>query len=403
MPRRLANPNSSANQRWMPTDKTMTVLHLICSEGLYGAENMLVLLARKLKHRGWRAIIGAFRDSRDPHTEVVDLARAHGLETEIIPCRGRIDPRAVRFIRKIVAAQEVDVLHAHGYKTNLYGYAAVRWRTRRTSSRTAALVSTCHAWQGQHQRRMRIYAAIDRFMLQRFDRVAVVSEPLVQLLRSSGIEAARVRPIANAIEVERTVEAQPVLRAELGGINGPLVAMVARLAPEKGGDVLLQAVPQVLSEFPETTFAFVGEGPSRASWELLAAQLGINKRVVFTGGRRDMPEVYASLDLLVLPSFNEGMPMCLLEAMAAARPVVATPVGSVEKLVLPERTGWLVRPGNAQQLAKAIQAVLRNPALARRIGESARAHVRANFAPEAMTNQYIQLYEEALELRANRQ
>src|SRR5262249_9714984 len=105
----------------------MVVLHLISSEGFYGAESMVGILGRKLQRRGWRPIIGAFRDSRNPHLELAERAQAEGLETEIIPCRGRLDWRAVRHVRKVLANRGVDVLHAHGYKPNLYGCAAA-WR-----------------------------------------------------------------------------------------------------------------------------------------------------------------------------------------------------------------------------------------------------------------------------------
>lgn len=369
-------------------DETVSVLHLISSAGFYGAENMLVLLGRNLERRGCRSIIGVFSDSRSPHTEVAEQARAHGLETEMIPCNGRLDWNAVRHIRDILR-RGVDVLHAHGYKTNLYGYAAA-WRGR------VALVSTCHGLSP------RMYSSLDRFVLRRFDRVAAVADVLAEALKSSGVDPAKVSTISNGIELERFRDAKPELRAELGAAGRWVVGMVGRLAPEKGGDVMLRAALSVVAEFPDTTFVVVGEGPCRAEWESLSARLGLARNVVFTGMLRDMPEVYASLDAMVLPSLREGMPMCLLEAMAAARPVIATAVGSVNKLVMAGRTGLLVEPGDAAGLAHAILLLLRDPTRARELGENGRAHIAANFTPDAMTRQYLQLYEDALAQRARR-
>ena len=369
-------------------DETASVLHLISSAGFYGAENILVLLGRNLQRRGCRSIIGVFSDSRSPHAEVAEQARAQGLETEMIPCDGRLDWKAVRCIREILR-RGVDVLHAHGYKANVYGCAAA-WRGQ------VALVSTCHGLSP------RTYASLDRLVLRRFDRVAAVADVLTEALKSSGIDPAKVTTISNGIEPERFRDAKPKLRAELGGAGRSIVGMVGRLAPEKGGDVMLRAALSVVTEFPDTTFVVVGEGPRRAEWESLSALLGLARHVVFTGIRRDMPEVYASLDAIVLPSLREGMPMCLLEAMAAARPVVATAVGSVDKLVIAGRTGLLVEPGDASGLAQAIRLLLRDPARARELGENGRAHVAANFSLDAMTRQYLQLYDEALTLRARR-
>ena len=366
----------------------MRILHLISSSGYYGAENVLLLLARNLTSCGRKCVIGVFRDERDPHIEVAEHAKAHALETEIISCCGRADWNTVRQIRNIVHKRGFDVLHAHGYKTDLYAYAAAR-RSR------AALVSTCHAWQGT-EARMYAYAAIDRLVLRRFDRIAGVCDSISDTLTSWGVERSKVATIFNGIEVARFRNAKPEARASMRGTDRHLIGMIARLAPEKGGAILLQAAPSVLAAFPNTTFALIGGGPARREWEAMAARLGILDHVVFTGVRSDMPEVYASLDMVVLPSFNEGLPMCLLEAMAAGRPTIATPVGSVSKLVIPGRTGLLVPAGDVAGLAGAIAQLLRDPVKARRLGENARTHVTAFFSPERMARGYIRLYESAL-------
>jgi glycosyltransferase involved in cell wall biosynthesis len=372
----------------------MVVLHLICSEGFYGAESMVALLGRNLCHHGCRSIIGAFRDIRHAHLELAARAQAEGLETEIIPCEGRLDWRAVRHLRKFLARKRIDVLHAHGYKSNLYGYAAA-WRT------STAMVATCHGWLGQHLLRMRMYARLDRFVLRLFDRVVTVSDVLAEALSASGIESTRVKTIANGIDLERFRNARPVLREQFPS-TCRVIGVVGRLSPEKGGDVLLRAVPSVLAEFPEAIFLFVGGGPCQQLWASLAERLDIGRNVVFAGIWRNMPEVYASLDILVLPSFQEGSPMCVLEAMAAGRPVIATQVGSVNKLVLAGRTGLMVKAGDVSGLSSAILSLLREPECARQLAENAKAHVAEHFSADRMTRQYLNLYDEALQLRASR-
>lgn len=377
----------------LPGREQMTVLHLISSEGFYGAESMLVLLGRNLTRLGWRSIIGVFRDERSPHLEIIERTQAAGLPAQIIPCAGRVDWSAVRHIRSVADAAGIDVLHTHGYKTNLYGYSAVH-------GGRAVLVSTCHGLV-HDLLRLRAYAALDRLVLRRFDRVAAVSDALAGVLTSSGVEPAKVATISNGVDLERFRQASPRLREELARPGGPVVGLVGRLEPGKGGHVLLCAAVRVLAEFPDTTFVLVGGGPCRAQWESLAVRLGVARSVIFTGVRDDMPEIYASLDIMALPSFNEGMPMCLLEAMAAGCPVIATPVGSVDKLIRSGHTGLMVQPGDANGLAEAILLLLRSPARARALGENGRAHVAANFSPEAMAGQYSNLYQEALRERAS--
>ena len=141
---------------------------------------------------------------------------------------------------------------------------------------------------------------------------------------------------------------------------------------------------------------FVGEGPARAGWEAAALKLGIASKVVFAGRRDDMPAVYASLDIVVLPSFQEAMPMCLLEALATARPVVATAVGAVPKVIVPGVTGLLCEPGDARALSMSLLRLLRDPELGRTMGNHGRAHVARHFAAEVVGRSYIDLYQEAL-------
>src|SRR5437660_12478871 len=128
----------------------------------------------------------------------------------------------------------------------------------------------------------------------------------------------------------------------------------------------------------------------------MAARAGVAGNVVFTGVRDDMPGVHASFDILVLPSFDEAMPMCLLEGMAAAQPVIATRVGAVPELIIPGVTGYLLAPGDVNALSEAILRLLRDPNQARRLGEQGYDRAVRHFSSDEMARRYIRLYEEAL-------
>jgi glycosyltransferase involved in cell wall biosynthesis len=366
----------------------MTILQLISSEGYYGAESMLLALARTLPGLGCRSIVGVFRDARSHNGELETRAAQLGLQVEAVPCAGRWDRKAAGRVRELVQAHGVDVLHTHGYKADVYGYAAA-WPNR------VALVATCHNWPSRLPS-MRAYAAIDRMALRHFDRVATASGPVTDILMRWKVPAHKLKTIPNGVDMEPFREPAPSLRREFGGGSERLVGFVGRLVPDKGGALLLSAAEAVLAVFPNVKFVFAGDGPSRAEWEALAASLGIASQVVFAGRREDMPAVYASLDMVVLPSFKEAMPMCLLEAMAAAIPVVATAVGAIPKVIVPGVTGLLCEPGDANALSMAILRLLRDPELGRAMGRHGRAHVARNFAAEVVGRRYIGLYQEAL-------
>lgn len=371
----------------------MTILFLISSEGYYGVENMLVALALHLSRQGCRCVVGVFRDSRFPHTEVAERAVRKGLAVEIIACNGRCDWSAVVQIRSLLAKHDVDVLHPHGYKADLYALAAA-------SRNRVALLATSHNWPS-NLLSMRVYAGLDRLALRRFDKVIVVSDAVADVLRRWGVAAEKVALIPNGIDLDRFRSAVPKLRNEIG-VNRPLVGFVGRLVPEKGGALLMRAAKQVLAVYPNATFVLVGEGPAHQEWKALAGELGIGKQVVFAGVRDNMSEVYASFDMVVLPSLIEALPMCLLEAMAAGKPVIATRVGAVPRLVVDAQTGLLLEPADHNALATAIIRLLGNPDLACQLGQNGRAHVVQNFSAEAMAKNYIGMYEQVLISRGER-
>ena len=367
----------------------LTVLSLISSEGYFGAENMLLTLAGSLRDLGCSYIVGVLCDSRFNHIELAEEARRRRLKVEVVPCAGRCDWRAVNRIRALKHKHQADLLHTHGYKADFYARVA-------TWGEGFELVATCHNWPSKAWI-MRAYAALDRLVLRGFDGIVVISDTIGDLLRRSGVRHHKLRMIPNGIDTRRFRTAEPILGREIASFGEAMVGFVGRCVPDKGGAILLHAAEQVLRTFPLTKFVFVGDGPARAEWESLAERLGIRDRVVFTGVRNDMPEVYASLTLFVLPSLCEAMPMSVLEAMAAGRPVVATRVGSVTKLVVEGETGLLVEAGDVDGLAAAIVKMLRDPGQAGRMGLNARVRAESHFSARAMAMGYLDLYREVLQ------
>jgi glycosyltransferase involved in cell wall biosynthesis len=172
------------------------------------------------------------------------------------------------------------------------------------------------------------------------------------------------------------------------------------LAPEKGLNLFLKAAREVLNTRPETEFLIVGEGPQRPMLESQACELGIAHAVVFTGVLDDMPDVYASMDIFVLPSLNEGLPLALLEAMAAGKPVVATRVGGVPGLVISERTGLLVETQNVTALRDSMLRLIDDPQLRHELGEAGQRLVAERFSAEKMAGNYLRMYRDIISTRA---
>lgn len=351
---------------------------------------MLMGLARSLPAFGHQAVLGVFRNSRRLHTEIAEIAHREGLAVEVIPCDGRADWTAVRAIERCIDTHAIDVVHTHGYKADLYGYAGAK-------RRDVPLIATYHIDWPDRGVALRLYHVLDRVVVGRFGRVVAVSEAIATSLRRFGAPRRKITTIDNGIDLAPFEGAQPTLREELRGRRGKIVGLVGRLTPQKGADCFLHAARDVLADCPDTLFVLVGEGPQRQSLEAVVRRLDIADRVIFAGHRADMPGVYASLDVLVLPSINEGLPMTLIEAMASARPVVATPVGAVPKLITSERTGLLVNPGDACGLSAAIVRMLSDASLRERLGAQGKEWVTRHFSARAMARQYAEQYCELID------
>ncbi len=362
----------------------MKILHIISSGGMYGAEAVILNLSRALQQSGHTSILGVFNNTSNPNFELHEAATKEGIVSHLIPCSGQIDRSVAGKLRELVRETQPDVVHAHGYKADLYVYFALR-------RSGIPLTSTCHTWY-DNDLMVTLYGAADRWALRRYAAVIGVSDEVVQQLKQSGVRQERIHEIRNGIDL-RPFDGVPPSLSKGHAEKMPLVGLVGRLAREKGIDIFLHAAALVLQEEPGTHFVVVGDGPDRVELESLARALKVEERVKFLGRRDDMPGVYASLGVMVSASRQEGLPMALLEGMASRRALVATSVGEVPTLVEDDVTGVLVRPEDEAALAAAILALLRDPDRRERLASAARERVESEFSAARMSADYLAIYE----------
>ena len=363
----------------------MKVLHVISSGGMYGAEAVILNMSRMLAEQGHRSVVGAFSNSSNPNLQLHEAAAREGLESHLIACSGQVDRSTIAAIRGLAAETGADVVHAHGYKADIYSYLALR-------GRGVPLVSTCHTWY-DNDLMVTLYGRLDRMVLRGFERVVAVSDEVRQRLLKAGVRADRIRTVRNGIDLRPFDRAAPSLR----GDDPRLVAgLVGRLSWEKGVEIFLAAAARVLAEFPGVRFVVVGEGPDREKLELLLDELKIRGSAELLGRRDDMPAVYASLDLMVSSSRQEGLPMAILEGMASSLPLVASAVGEVPGVVEDGATGLLVPAEDAERLAEAILDLLRDGEKRRRFGAAGRRRIEQEYSAARMTADYLRIYGEAI-------
>ena len=206
----------------------------------------------------------------------------------------------------------------------------------------------------------------------------------------------KIYTIANGIDIDRFTGAEPAWFGPATSKPGKTIGIVARLDLQKGFEYLLEAFAGISSSHPETRLVIVGEGPDEPAIASMVDRLNLRSKTVFAGQRGDMANVYAACDIFVLPSLNEGLPMTVLEAMAAARPVIATNVGAIPTVVRNGETGLLVEPRDVAGLKAALGLLLDDPALSSRLASNGHDWVRRNFTSEGMAANYQRMYETVL-------
>ena len=365
---------------------TRLVAHVSDSPLFGGAEQSILQLLDGLDRSRWRC---ALLHHADAGPRRVDGARAAGAECYVSRPPGGLRELALmpRLVQQLRALRP-DVVHAH----LTLPYACRFTLIAAALARVPAVIATAQLFidlpSPRAVRRYRIVAAA-------VDRYIAVSQGVASRLRDVlGVPARKIRVVHNGVVLER-FEGPPdeQLRRELtGGGDCPVVLTLARLDPQKGHQFLLEAALQV----PGAVFVLAGDGPERHALELQAAACGLSNRIRFLGERVDVPELLATCDLLLLPSLYEGLPLAVLEGMAARKPVVATCIRGTDEAVVHGITGLLVPPFDANRLAEAIRTILGDPVMAHRLGENGRRRVTSHFSVAAMVQQVEAVYDDVL-------
>ena len=318
-------------------------------------------------------------------------------QVRIIPIdmSNRFDVRVIRKLIDIVRRNRVEIVHSQGGRADFFA--------RMTAKLTgipvviSTMATPVEGYDVGHLRKM-LYVCLDRITERFVDRFIVVSEALKHvMIAEHGIRPDKVVRVYNGIELDRydrDLYSGNGVRENLNiSQSVPLIGVISRLVCEKGLEFLVQAAPIVLDYVPDAKFLVVGEGPLEMELRNLAGRLELSERVLFTGFRSDIPEVLSALDVLVLPSLREGLPMILLEGMAMARPIVATNIEGISEVVEHGKTGILVPPEDSQALAKGIISLLRDKDRAQQIGQAARKRVEERFSVQTMVRETEAVYE----------
>src|SRR6266404_5118625 len=331
-----------------------TVLHTESSVGFGGQEMRIIAESRWLIAHGWPATIVG-----QPGARLLAEAERASVPTLAVRMRGAWDLAAVAALRRLIRAHDVGLVHTHSSVDAWVAGLAAR-------SLAIPVVRSRHVTIPIPRRRALVYRLADRV-------IAI----------GPGLDTARFHPNVSGAGV----------RAELG-LRGPAVGLVANIRGSKGHAYFLEAARVVLAERPDARFLIVGDGIGFDDVQRRVKEMGLEPRVVMTGFRRDVPEIMAALDVLVLPSLkSEAMSQVIPQALAVGTPVVGTTVGGTPELVRDGETGRLVPPADAAALAGAILDFLRDPERARALARRGQALVLTQHSMDAAMARTLAVYD----------
>jgi len=317
-----------------------------------------------------------------------DLARDPGIQHYRM--RRKYDLRVISPLVRLIRAGDYDIVHL--FPASLFVAAASRF-----APGPCYLFSEHSCYN--RRRRWRVFKLLDRVIYRQYAQVLAVTgevrEALIQWLPAI---TDKVRVLQNAVDPARfhfPEEQVERVRQELGlESRDRTVLFAGRLAPVKGLDVLLQAIASLSGGLPPTRFLIAGDGPQRRELEEFATRAGVRNKVSFLGVREDIPLLLRVADLVVLPSRWEGLPMILLEAMAARTPVLATAVGGIPQLVEQGIHGWLVSPGDPAALAEGLVTLITSSELREKLSEAAFRKVCEHYSLEGAMKKLVSIYRE---------
>jgi glycosyltransferase involved in cell wall biosynthesis len=364
------------------------VMQLGSPTGLYGAERWILALLRHLDVRVVDSVVAAIRDAPSLSAPLCGEAKARGFRAVTIDAFGRVNASAVGQLRRYLRGECIHVLHTHGYKTDMIGLLATRGLSCR-------LVSTPHGWSTQAGLKLRAYEAADRAIFPFFDAVVPLSDTLYEELAKSPRIRRKLSLIRNGIDISE-IDSVTTTAVDLQAFKAEgefVVGYIGQLIARKGLDVALKAFSRL--SLKRKKMIIVGDGPQREELAVLAHSLGIASDVRFIGFRSDRLEFLRGFDVFVLASRLEGIPRCLMEAMAAGIPVIASDIPGCTDLIEHGQTGLLFELNSVESLLNNLLDA-RSPEIAKRLATNGRRHILENYSAAAMSRQYEKIYDRLL-------
>ncbi len=370
--------------------KRINVLQFICPSGFYGAEMWVLALSSHLDKKLVNCSLAVTHESQDQNLELFDRFMALGLNAYKIPMLGRFDVRSIPRLVKLIKKQKIDIMHTHGYKSDILGLITGRIAGIK-------IISTPHGFENAKNFKLQMFIKIGCFALRFYDKIVPLSPDLRQNCLDLKVSPAKIKMIINGvdlteIEAERSKKHIPFFSDK----KEKIIGYVGQMAYRKNIDAMLSAFDLLYRETQDIRLVLVGDGALRAQLEERAKKLSSYHKIDFLGFRNDRLRIVKEMDIFCMTSSLEGIPRCIMEAMAMGTPVVAFNIPGIDKLVLNGKTGLLADFDDVDGLKENFKQLLDDKLLSTEITRNARTYILEKFSARRMAQEYTGVYEELL-------
>jgi glycosyltransferase involved in cell wall biosynthesis len=371
--------------------KRINVLQFICPTGYYGAERWIIALSNHLNLSLIDNRLVVARETSTQNLTIVNKFQSLGLPAYQLSMQSRFDPAIIKELLKLIRTEEIDIIHTHGYKSDIIGLIAARLSGIR-------VIATPHGFENAADWKLRLYMKAGIRALKKMDCVAPLSDDLEQELLMHGVASERMKTVLNGVDLSELKNGQheSPTKTEISSTQ-KIIGYVGQLSARKNVADLIRGFNLLHARLPDCRLILVGDGPQRNELATLAQSLPCRDMIEFAGYRDDRLDIMRTFDIFCMTSTMEGIPRAMMEAMALHTPVVAYNIPGVDKLVIHGITGLMAEMGNVGMIADHLFQILTDVKLHQQMMDAGYRHVVDRFSAERMAREYEHIYEQVLQ------
>jgi glycosyltransferase involved in cell wall biosynthesis len=370
----------------------INVLHFICPTGLYGAERWILALANNINTRNVNCNLAVTLETPSQNLDLIKLYPSRVGRTFVLSMHGRFDVRIVNKLCRVIKDYNIDIIHTHGYKSDIIGLLTAKLTGKKA-------ITTPHGFGNASDYKLRLYIYLGYHSLKYFDMVVPLSPELMEQVKHSGIAKSKLAYVQNGVDFDEidNIHRLPYFNQNFYKENGFMtIGYIGQMIPRKNIKDILDTFDILWQRKPMIKLLLIGDGVERDPLETYSRSLSSSKHIHFLGYQDNRLEILKTFDLFVLTSSYEGIPRCLMEAMAMGIPVSAYDISGVDQLINNDINGLLSPFGDREKLAANWEKLLFNKSYASRISSAGRDYILTNFSAKRMANEYVEIYQSIL-------